>query len=207
MPKITTGRIMAIAIESDVREILGRRETHITEIVQGAWNDWMALRNRARLRFARTRANIVHDFMVDRALAAFSGDAGVRAIVRDQTAKFLFDRRVLVRFKKGDCRGLGINIETQAVLAFTDPQLLIPGLPDVQKIDITYFLNDLQTRIDRVAVTARDNDIRLWTYEIEDRRGAPVLPLPTRSRPDEGGNVVRLRPRADRKDRDENNRG
>lgn len=198
---------MAVAVEADVREILERRENAILDIAHGAWNDWLATPNRSRLRFARTRANIVHDLMVDRAITAFNGDADVRAIVKDETAKFLFGRRVLVRFKKGDGNGLGSNIETQAVLAFTDPQLLIPGLPDVQKVDVVYVLNDLQTMIERIAVTARDNDVRLWTYDIEDRRGALLLPLPLPSAPDEGGKVVRLRPHADRKDRGENNRG
>jgi hypothetical protein len=194
---------MAVAIEADVRRALARWESAIQDIVRGAWADWLALPNRSRLRFSRTRANVVHDLMVDRGIAAFNGEADVRVIMKDETAKFLFDRHVLVRFKKGGGKGLGSNIETQAVLAFTDPQLLIPGLPDVQKVDVVYVLNDLQTMIDRVAVTARDNDVRLWFYDITDRRGAPVLPLPLPSAPDEGGKVVRLRPRLDMKDRGE----
>ena len=201
------GRIMAVAIETDVREILGRYESTIIEVAHGAWSDWLGLPNRSRLRFARTRATVVHDFIVDRAITAFAGNADVRSIVKDETAKFLFDRRVLVRFKKGDGNGLGCNIETQAVLAFTDPQLLIPGLPDVQKVDVVYVLNDLQTMIERVAVSARDNDVRLWSYDIEDSRSAPVLPLPMPSAPDEGGRVVRLRTRAELEDRGQNGRG
>jgi len=198
---------MAVAIEADVRQVLGPREKTILDLAHGAWDDWLALPNRSRLRFTRTRANIVHEFMVDRAIIAFGGDADIRPIVKDETAKFLFDRRLLVRFKKGDDNGLGSNIETQAVLAFIDPQLLIPGLPDLQKVDVVYILNDLQTKIERVAVTARNNDVRLWSYDIEDRRGALVLPLTLPSGPGEGGKVVRLRPRANQKDRGENNLG
>jgi hypothetical protein len=206
MRPVSMGRIMAVAIETEVREVLARREETILAIAHGAWNDWLELPNRSRLRFARTRANIVHDFMIDRAMSAFSGDADVHPIVKDETAKFLFDRRVLVRFKKGDGNGLGSNIETQAVLAFTDPQLLIPGLPDVQKVDVVYVLNDLQTMIERVAVSARDNDIRLWSYDIEDRSGAVILPLAQPVAPEDGAKVVRLRPRSDQA-RDDKNRG
>lgn len=139
----------------------------------------------------------MHDFMVRRAVIAFDGNPDVHIIHHDETAKFLFKNKVLVRLKKGDTNFLGTNIATQAVLAFTDPQLTIPGLPDVQKVDVTYVLNDLETAIDRVAVTARDNDVRLWSYDIEDHRGAPLLPLPRTTAPVEGGNVVRLRPRSD----------
>ena len=163
----------AVAIQGDIQQALAKWESALLDIVHGAWADWLSLPNRSRLRFPRTRANIVYDLMVDRAIAAFNEEAEVRAIVKDETAKFLFGQRILVRFKKGDGNGLGSNIETQAVLAFTDPQLLIPGLPDVQKVDVVYNLNDLQTMIERVAVSARDNNIRLWSYDIEDRRGAP----------------------------------
>ena len=125
-------------------------------------------------------------------------ETALRAIIKDETAKFLFDDRLLVRFKKDDGSGLGSNIETQAVLTFTDPQLVIPGLPDVQKVDVVYRLNDLQTKIQSVAVSARDNAVRLWSYEIDDRRGAPVLPLPETAPLPKSGNVVRVRFRASR---------
>jgi hypothetical protein len=146
--------------------------------------------------------------MVHRAVTAFDGNPDVHVVYQDETAKFLFKRKVLVRLKKGDSNHLGSNIETQAVLAFTDPQLTIPGLPDVQKVDIVYVLNDLQTEIDRVVVTARNNDVRLWSYDIEDRRVAPVLPLVQPIAPADGGNVVRLRtranPKANSRDNDKN---
>jgi len=58
-------------------------------------------------------------------------------------------------------------METQAGRAFTDLQLAIPGFPNAQKVDIVYVLNDLQTEIDRIAVTARNNNARLWSYDIE----------------------------------------
>lgn len=188
---------MAIAIEAEVRAVLSRRDGAMLGIVRGAWADWMSLPGRPRLRFRRTRANVVHDFMVGRAMTAFAGDAEVRSIVRDETAKFLIGGRVLLRFKKGDGNGLGTNIATQAVLAFTDPQLVIPGLPDVQKVDVAYILNDLETTIERVAVSARDNDALLWSYDLDDGTGAVVLPLVQPDAPDEGGNIVRLRRRSD----------
>jgi hypothetical protein len=200
---------MAAAVEAEVREILEEFGPSILEVCHGGWSDWQSCRDAALERFPRIRANVVHGFMVHRAIGAFDGHADVRMILQDETAKFLFRKRVLMRLKKADGNFLGSNIPTQAVLAFVDPQLTIPGLPDVQKVDVVYVLNELETAIERIAVTARDNDVRLWSYDIEDRRGALVLPLPQPIAPAEGGNVVRLRSRPDQraKDRDENKRG
>lgn len=184
---------MAVAVESDVKSQLGDFGEMILEIVHGAWSDWQASPHKSQIRFRRTRANLIHDFMVCRAVSIFDGHPDVHIIHQDETAKLLFRRQVLVRLKKGDANCLGSNIETQAVLAFIDPQLTIPGLPDVQKVDIVYVLNDLETSIERVAVTARDNEKRLWTYDIDSRRSASILPLPQPSAPVDGGNVVRLR--------------
>lgn len=184
---------MAVAVELDVKNALLDFEETLLDVVHGAWGDWLGSPHRSQIRYSRVRANLVHAFIVNRAISAFDANPDVHAVHQDETAKFLFRQKVLVRFKKGDSNHLGSNIETQAVLAFTDPQMTIPGLPDVQKVDVVYVLNDLQTSIDRIAVTARDNDVRLWTYDIEDRRCAPVLPLVHPSAPPEGGNVVRLR--------------
>lgn len=184
---------MALACEAEVRNILSGVEPALLDIVRGAWDDWKQSPHKAQLRYPRTRANLVHEFMVQRAVRAFDGDPDIHIIHQDETAKFLFQRQLLVRLKKGDANCLGCNIETQAVLAFTDPQMTIPGLPDVQKVDIFYVLNSIETEVDWIAVTARDNGTRLWTYDIEDRRTAPVLPLPQPQQPSEGGAVVRLR--------------
>ncbi len=200
---------MAAAIEAEVREVMAEFEPRLLEICRGGWSDWQSSRQNALERFPRIRANVVHGFMVHRAISAFDDHAGVHIILQDETAKFLFRQRVLVRLKKADRNFLGSNIQTQAVLAFIDSQLSIPGLPDAQKVDVVYVLNDLATAIERIAVTARDNNARLWSYDIEHRRAATVLPLPQPIAPVEGGNVVRLRSRPDHnaKDRDEDKRG
>ena len=70
------------------------------------------------------------------ALAEFDGNTDIHAIVDGQTVKFLFRDQVLVRFKKANSKGIGSNIETQAVLEFVDPQLKLPQfLPEIYKIE------------------------------------------------------------------------
>jgi hypothetical protein len=70
----------------------------------------------------RSRACLVHDFMVQRAIAAWTGDSAVRVIRRDETAKFVVVDQILLRFKKADDRGLGSNIPTQSSLGFIGQQ-------------------------------------------------------------------------------------
>jgi hypothetical protein len=188
---------MAAAVEAEVKDALKGFEAQILGAVRRAWSDdWMKSPHRAQIRYPRTRANLMYDFMVHRAIAAFDGNRDVHVIHQDETAKFLFRQKVLVRLKKGDENFLGSNIGTQAVLAFTDPQASIPGLPDVQKVDVVYILNDLKTAVDRVVVTARDNDIRVWSYDLDDGKVPVILPLPVPSVPPEGDKIVRLRSRA-----------
>jgi hypothetical protein len=95
----------------------------------------------------------------------------------------------------GDGCGISRNIETQASLAFTDPQQSLPGIPDHGRVDIVYVLNPFETLIDRVLVVARDCDRAAWSYPIYPRsyEGKSPVTLPIRPVPPApADNVVRL---------------
>ena len=171
---------MIRADESVVRQVLRSYEDPIFNVVHGAWGDWRELPLGGRLLFpGRTRACLVHDFMVQRAIAAWAGDSAVSVIRRDETAKFVIADQVVLRFKKADDRGLGSNIPTQASLEFTEQQYELPGMPDVHKVEVVYALNRLQTQIDRVVVVARDGEVLLWEYGIAPETTAEIISLPT----------------------------
>ena len=193
---------MIRADEDIVRGVLRSYEDAIFKAVHGAWSDWRELPLGGRLLFpGRTRACLVHDFMVQHAIAAWTGDRAVRVIRRDETAKFVVADQVLLRFKKADDRGLGSNIPTQASLDFTEQQHDLPGIPNVHKVEVVYVLNRLQTQIDRVVVVARDGDAVLWDYPIVPVATAEVIMLPTQtSEPPKGARVrVRKTDEADKK--------
>lgn len=184
---------MADAVQAEVQELLKNLEGQILNIVHGAWDDWRA--TGLNVLFPRSRAVLVHDFMIRRATKSWSSVGDIHFVERDETVKFLIAQRLLLRFKKANGNGLGSNISTQATLAFTDPQMSLPGIPDVQKVEVLYELNDLQTKIERVVVAARNGDRKLWDYEIEDHRGmAEVVPLPMKApTPSSLPGIVRLR--------------
>ncbi len=182
---------MTVADEVIVRAVLMKHESALVDAILGAWEEWRALALGGRLRFpARSRACLVYDFIAQRAMAAFDGDDSVHVVCRDETAKFLFDNQVLLRIKKASDNGLGSNISTHATLDFVGQQFVLPGFPDVHKVEVVYRLNRLQTQIEQIAVVARDGDTCLWTYLLPLTSGDAVIDLPIQ--------VVPLQPAAPR---------
>jgi len=188
-------------VEADIRQLLKPREPVINRLYLDAWDRWCKIPGRAAL-YRRVRAGLIHNFVMNAAPTAFAPDRGIHVIERRgyETLLFLVDDRLLFRFKMGDSHGISSNIETQTELAFTDPQesLALLDLPDVQRVDVCYVLNMIQTKIDRVLVVARDGPGAIWSYQIypepkEER--APVM-LPMKPRLPKGSssadNVVRL---------------
>ena len=170
---------MPIADQDEVRRLMAEFEPRLREVADAAWQEWMEFPDRGRIEYVgRLRAAFVFDAFVRRARAEFADDGEVRVIPKSQTAQFLFKDQVLVRFKKGNARGVGSNIETQAVLDFIDPQRSIPGLlPDLLRIEVCYQPDDLGTRLDDVAVVARNRTRRVWAYSLRPDEGR-VIPLP-----------------------------
>jgi hypothetical protein len=109
----------------------------------------------------------------------------------------VFDDKVLARFKKADEEGFGRNVPTQAVMMFCEAQADIPGLPGLQKIEVLYHLDDLQTYISGISVQARDGDMRLWAYRLDASDGsqAPLpFPPPSPRPPYDASDLVHPRP-------------
>jgi hypothetical protein len=170
---------MIRADEDTVRSVLYPYHDVLFEIAHGAWSDWRVLPLGGKLLFpGRSRACLVFDFMVQRAIAVWGNDSSVRIIRKDETAKFVIGNQVLLRLKKADDRGLGSNIPTQASLNFSMQQCELPGIPDMHKVEVVYILNSLQTQIDRIVVVARDGEERLWDYVVLPSTTADVIPLP-----------------------------
>ena len=168
-------------------------EPAILSVVHGAWQEFKQLPLTAPLEFARTRACFVQDIMVRLAKEKFADESRVRISARDETVKFVFDDKVLVRFKKADASGLGSNISTQAIMQFVDQQRELPGLPDVYKVEVLYHLNHLQTQIDHVMVVARDGDSQLWEYAITAEETVQTVMFPAVQDESQSGAKVKIR--------------
>jgi hypothetical protein len=176
---------MPIAVQSEVEPIIGAFADRLRAVLDRAMEDWLANPDRSRYRYGRTRANIIFEHIIRHALVEFDGDGAetVKALVEAQSVKFLFRDSVLARFKKGNAKGVGSNIETGAFLNFVEPQGSFAGLPDIHRIEIVYQLNFLGTDYAEVAVVARDRNTRVWAYPLTARPTADIIPLTPRPGP------------------------
>lgn len=176
---------MPVPKQEDVKAVLADFEARLRAVVDLAWQEWGAQPNKGRFVFLpRVRAVMVFDFIARHALAEFDKDPNIRVIPKgQQTLHFLFRDRIIVRFKKGNAKGVGSNVRTQAVLDFIDPQRLIPGLvPDIMKVEICYSHDSIGLEIAEVAVVARNHTKRIWAYPLG--RGEPsggIIELPPRA--------------------------
>lgn len=170
-------------LEEFVRSKLAPYEGRIRSVIDRAWVQYLAIPCRFKFLFPRTRANIVFDLIAGEMLREFDGDASVRVIQKNETVKFLVGGELLCRIKKANGSGLGSNIQTQEVMDFICQEPGIPGLlDDVHKIEICYFEDVTGAEIASVHVTARDNDVKLWSYEIDREESAAsgdIVPFPT----------------------------
>ena len=191
-----------------VQPIIHKHREPILAAVLGAWDDWLTSPHPGVWRCKRSRANFVWEQIIERAHLAFDGSPSVHIIDGHETFKFLVDNRVLFRFKKGDEAGLSVNVPTQLALAFHDHDQDLLGLPEVQRVDVVYQLNQLETEIVAVIIVARDEDAVAWSYSLLDSAAGVVpLPMPTPSGAPQRLPARRLvRPRDASETRDRNKR-
>jgi hypothetical protein len=173
---------MATAIKTEIQNGISPYSEALCQVVFDAWSQWQEMPDMAKFRFPRTRANIVFEFIATEATRIFTEDKRIHIIKKNETLSFLLDKKFLFRFKKGDENGLSSNIPTFAAMAFNDPQEELLELPNVQRVDIVYVLNKLETAVSRITVVARDGDRLAWSYDLYDcNKAGDVVLLPVAS--------------------------
>ena len=161
---------MAIPEQSRVSDLLSPHVDAVVAVVQRAWSRWEQNPEGPQL-YRRVRACLVHNYMMLDAIPNLPSDDRIKHVEGHETALFLISDELVIRFKKGNEKGLTSNIETQAVLEYNDPEesLSLFGLPDLIRVDIAYVLNELQTMVQDVLVVARDNERIAWSFSIMQR--------------------------------------
>jgi len=162
----------------DVKPVLNPYIPTVVSIVHKAWRDWMESGYAATWEFKRNRANFVWAQMATYAREAFENHSQVYIVEKDETLKFLVNNTVLFRLKKGTETGLTSNIPTQQVLAYHDHEQDLFGMPAVQRVDVVYILNVLETDIQDILVVARNGKQLAWTYSLlEENVAVDALPF------------------------------
>ena len=179
---------MPTPVKAEVQATLADFHPRIRAVIEQAWREWrevadfMAKQSIGPTLYPRTVANFIFDGIARHAIREFASDPSINVDIETQTLKLFFKGAVYARFKKGAEDRLGQNIQTQAVINFIDPEYELPGLPpETARVEFIWVANELQTCLEKVLVVARNNDVRLWEYEIEPlaKESAEVLHFPT----------------------------
>ncbi|HYC44585.1 MAG TPA: hypothetical protein VED01_03775 [Burkholderiales bacterium] len=166
----------------------------IRSVFLRAWAEYNALPLELRIKLTpRSRASIVHDFVVHAIRASFDGIDDVRLLEINKLFVMLVGCDVVLRFKKLDDGLRASSIPTQQSLDFSNQDDL-PGIERVTHLDAGYRLNALQTTIEGVYVCCPNGASVLWYYEIAPEEGEAdnVIPLPRPNAPFSGAQITPL---------------
>lgn len=177
--------------ESAAREVLGPFHSRIRSVVERAWGECQGVTKfrsasgyGPRL-YRRTLSNEMFDAIARHAMSEFGSDENVYVRSEPQTLKLFFGSKLVARFKRGSHNKLGRNVLTQAVMDFIHPEGKLDGLPpEGGKVEFVWMLNDIQTALADVFVTARDGYRLVWNYAIPAAAaGAEIVEFPTSPSP------------------------
>lgn len=181
-----------------VESVLSPLEGDIIEVFENAWSDWWGNPDRAKYTNRSTRASMIWNRTFEHAQRVFEDNSDVRVIEKDNTFYYLYKDEVLFRLKKGDENGLSRNYPTQTALAFYDPQAeLFDTLPEIQRVDIVYALNELETAIDNVMVVGRVKNQVIWTYSLQREKVADIMDITPVAKPQQVTKKQLFTPKAD----------
>lgn len=175
----------SIPVLEEVQRLLKPFEGAIIDFYLNAWTALKAMQGAPNPMYRRVRAGILHNFVMNEAVPALA-TMGVHPIEKHETAFFVVDGRLLFRLKKADEQGMTSNAESQASLAFVDPEQpisLFTDLPDVWRVDVSYILNKLDTLIEQIVVVCRDIDRVVWRYSFYPAASDGLQPIPFPSSP------------------------
>ena len=166
---------MGAVAQETVVEHLSSHLAALDEIVRGAWNDVKELPASCQIAMsARSRASLVHDFIVERAAQYAERTPGVRTFERQLMHGLVFNGRYAVRFKKFDEDNLSKNHPTLQVVEFRS-QVELDGIDAAHHLEVGYIADALGVSIADVRLACPSGRGNAWVVSISDRGVETVL--------------------------------
>lgn len=127
---------------------------------------------------SRSRASLMWDEVVNSLSIVWCDSDHIIKIEekKSQTAHFWLNNNTFFRIKKGDENGFTRNYPTQTAIQFHDPQSTI--FESVDKLEVTYVLNQAETDIVDISVVFRKRKVIDFRFSILET--ADIKPLPTK---------------------------
>ncbi len=165
-----------------VERLLRHELPYLGRIIAGAWQRYLDTHSLAeRLTHTpRSRASLVHDYMVDGAREL--AETAVHAEVRERGGLFmvLLHGRVAIRFKKLKDDLTTSNIPTQQSFEFSRQSLALPGVRHVTYLQAGYQLNRSQTKLSAAYLACPNGGRVEWAIPLKiESAAADVIALPT----------------------------
>jgi len=138
---------MPIANQSMTLFDLNPYLAELASVVLGAWEDVRLLPEECQVTIgARTRASLVHDYMLKRASALEAGHSAIRYFQRQSMHGLVIDGKYAIRFKKLDEDSKSKNQPTQQVAEYR-AQIELEGIDAAHHLEIGYVLNNFGTEV------------------------------------------------------------
>jgi hypothetical protein len=95
-------------------------------------------------------------------------DQGFQVVMHRDTASFIIEDAVLFRFKHADISLATSNYPTTEAVAFDDHDIDLYGYRGLQRVELCYVLDEFETQIIWVGLSARANGEWLWKIELSN---------------------------------------
>lgn len=155
-----------------------------------------------------TRAGVMWENTVQNAISMLVGVPGAKHVPHFDTASFIFDDTILVRFKVANIGLLTSNYPTLLALQYDRHERDLFGFRGHQRVEVVHVLNRFGTALEWIGVVARERRKVIWDFELRSgaAAGATIETLTLKPRTDTAADRV-LRPakpgRKDEKKNDE----
>lgn len=182
----------ALLTEDETHEVMAPYEERLGQVLSRAFARWRSLpQEHALAMSARSRASLIHDYIVDAATEEFLGEDHVTVSHKRGTVVLVFAGKVAVRFKKvsGDALRYSVG-RTGRQRAIHNQQLALDGT-DVRPTWATAgWRLDAAGDLAQTALVVNHGDRQQYAFDLAAAEPAALLALPMEDE-DEDGLVIR----------------
>jgi len=161
---------MPLIERSEAQQLLNSHLNVISNSISSGVDEYFSMySDEARSRHRpTTRANIIHDHIIDRAKRGFDLKSGTRHHDSRGLSLFVLDERFLLRFKKLNDDKVSRNQKTNQVQAFRQQQKVLDGIETLYNIEAGYVFNELEQGIQSIFLVCPNGRGIYWDIDLAD---------------------------------------
>ncbi|MGY9038387.1 MAG: hypothetical protein ACKVLA_11270 [Rhodobacterales bacterium] len=162
---------MPLPLEEHVRQVLLENDRGL-KLFQAASDGWSAFDTgypqRHQWRRKSTSRAMVWEEVVKRLVAVAADDQGITVIEHSDTLSLIVDDEVLVRLKHADTGLITRNVPTAEAQDFDNHDVDLYGFSGLQRVKLCYVLDQFESDLIWVGVSASNKGQFLWKIELND---------------------------------------